>query len=281
LGERSGARAQGAEHVDQDGFRFLEFGDPGADIGQLLLDARGQVGGDRACADLFGGYRVGPPLARVAWHEVRLSVGPKLICVSPSAIPPRSGERTPHPGTGCVRWPLRCAGEEHQGLPEAAAQTLVELARRGVTVRPGAVEDVIERSTTAVAAQSGIQVRSAWRFFDPASPAETIAERHPDFQASSDARGVGQPPLPPVDNPELALLLASVPDVLAQSGGGRPDHRRQGVRRSGASSEPPSPSAPTPSSTSPRPTPSAPAASRASSATPWTGCGNDLGRPIV
>lgn len=100
------------------------------------------------------------------------------------------------------------------------AQTLAELAHRGVTVRPGTVADVIERNVSAVAGQMGIQVRSAWRYFDPAGLADAIAKQQQDLREGSEARGAGQASMPPVDNPELALILASVPDALAETGGG-------------------------------------------------------------
>lgn len=99
------------------------------------------------------------------------------------------------------------------------AQTLAELARLGVTKRPGTVADVIESNVSAVAAQLGIQVRSAWRYFDAAALAEAIARQQKEFEDSSSEAGVGQAPMPPVDNPELAVILAGVPDSLAQSGG--------------------------------------------------------------
>jgi hypothetical protein len=106
-----------------------------------------------------------------------------------------------------------------KAFKEAVAQTLAELARRGVTVRPGAVADVIEKNVNTVAEQMGIQARSAWRYFDAAGLAETIAQQHRDFEGGSEARGVGQAPMPPIDNPELALILGSVPDALAETGG--------------------------------------------------------------
>ncbi|MQS16109.1 hypothetical protein F7Q99_28695 [Streptomyces kaniharaensis] len=99
------------------------------------------------------------------------------------------------------------------------AQTLTELAHRGVTVRPGSVADVIERNITTVAQRLGIQERSAWRYFDAAALADSIAGQHQEFKDSSDAGGVGQTPMPPVGNPELALILAGVPDALAETGG--------------------------------------------------------------
>ncbi|MFF2146633.1 hypothetical protein [Kitasatospora sp. NPDC058190] len=106
-----------------------------------------------------------------------------------------------------------------KAFKEAVAQPLVELARRGVTVRPGTVEDTIERNMTTVAEQLGIQVRSAWRYFDATRLADIIAQQQKDFKASSDARGAGQAPMPPVNNPELALILAGVPDSLTETGG--------------------------------------------------------------
>ncbi|WP_371523235.1 hypothetical protein [Kitasatospora sp. NBC_01300] len=102
---------------------------------------------------------------------------------------------------------------------EAVAQTLAELARLGVTVRPGAVADIIEANMTEVAARLGIQERSAWRYFDSAGLATAIAQQQREFEESSDSSSVGVAPMPPVDNPELALLLAGVPDSLAQTGG--------------------------------------------------------------
>ncbi|MFI9325779.1 hypothetical protein ACIGXI_39195 [Kitasatospora aureofaciens] len=106
-----------------------------------------------------------------------------------------------------------------KAFKEAVAQTLAELARRGVTVRPGTVEDVIERNMSTVAERLGIQVRSAWRYFDAAGLADSIAEGRREFEAGSEARGAGQAPMPPIDNPELALILSSVPDMLAETGG--------------------------------------------------------------
>ncbi|MGW0954254.1 hypothetical protein [Streptomyces sp. NPDC002545] len=38
------------------------------------------------------------------------------------------------------------------------------------------------------------------------------------YEESSNEKGVGQVPMPPIDNPELALVLAGVPDSPAQTG---------------------------------------------------------------
>ncbi|MEU9298703.1 hypothetical protein [Streptomyces sp. NPDC048266] len=67
-----------------------------------------------------------------------------------------------------------------KAFKEAVAQTLAELARKGVTFAPATVEDAIERQITAVSEQLGIQVRSAWRYFD----AEATADRLATSQAS-------------------------------------------------------------------------------------------------
>lgn len=102
---------------------------------------------------------------------------------------------------------------------EAVAETLAELARRGVTLAPSTVEDTIEKNITAVSEQLGIQVRSAWRYFDASAIAQRLASSVRAFEESSAAEGSGHAPMPPVGNPELALVLAGVPDALASSGG--------------------------------------------------------------
>ncbi|MEU1628271.1 hypothetical protein ABZ746_23660 [Streptomyces sp. NPDC020096] len=106
-----------------------------------------------------------------------------------------------------------------KAFKDAVAQTLSELAHRGVTVRPGTVADIIERNTRNVADQMGIQERSAWRYFDAARLADSIAKQHRDHEKGSADGGIGKAPMPPVDNPELAVILASVPDSLEQTGG--------------------------------------------------------------
>ncbi|GAA2840083.1 hypothetical protein GCM10010441_75510 [Kitasatospora paracochleata] len=106
-----------------------------------------------------------------------------------------------------------------KAFQDAVAQTLAELAHRGVTMRPGAVADVIEHNVRAVAQRLGIQERSAWRYLDPAALADSLARQHQELQDTSDERGVGQAPMPPVGNPELAMILAGVPDALTETGG--------------------------------------------------------------
>lgn len=106
-----------------------------------------------------------------------------------------------------------------KAFKDAVAQTLTELARLGVTVRSGAVADIIEANMSEIAARLGIQERSAWRYFDAARLAESIAQQQREFEDSSESAGAGVAPMPPVDNPELALVLAGVPDSLVQTGG--------------------------------------------------------------
>jgi hypothetical protein len=106
-----------------------------------------------------------------------------------------------------------------KAFKEAVAETLAELARRGVTIAPATVADTIERNVQAVANQLRIQVRSAWRYFDASALADSIAQSLREFEDSTPGDGVGQAPMPPRDNPELALILGGVPDALARTGG--------------------------------------------------------------
>ncbi|WP_247706343.1 hypothetical protein [Streptomyces liliiviolaceus] len=106
-----------------------------------------------------------------------------------------------------------------KGFKDAVAQTLAALARREVTLSPSTVADTIEQQITTVSERHGIQVRSAWRYFDAATTADHLAQSLSSYQESSTEKGAGQAPMPPVGNPELALILAGVPDSLAQSGG--------------------------------------------------------------
>ncbi|MFF7764306.1 hypothetical protein [Streptomyces griseorubiginosus] len=119
--------------------------------------------------------------------------------------------QAPHPYDAVVR--------NTKAFKEAVAETLAELARQGVTLTPATVEDTIERNVQAVADQLGIQVRSAWRYFDASALAESIAQSVQEFEDSGPDAGAGQAPMPPRDNPELALILSGVPDGLAQTGG--------------------------------------------------------------
>ncbi|WP_317620848.1 hypothetical protein [Streptomyces sp. CBMA123] len=106
-----------------------------------------------------------------------------------------------------------------KAFKEAAAETLTELAHRGITLRPGAVEDIIEERVTAVAQQLRIQVRSAWTYFNAAALADSIAKQLSEAQEDGEDDEAGQAPMPPVGNPELAVILAGVPDALVESGG--------------------------------------------------------------
>jgi hypothetical protein len=105
-----------------------------------------------------------------------------------------------------------------QAFKDAVAQTLAELARLGVTLRPGAVGDIVEQNVNAVAQQLHIQPRSAWQYFDATALAQALAAQAREHeQAGEDT--IGQPPYPPLENPELAMILAAVPDALHTTGG--------------------------------------------------------------
>ncbi|MFF3343582.1 hypothetical protein [Streptomyces flavidovirens] len=77
-----------------------------------------------------------------------------------------------------------------KAFKEAVAQTLTELAHRGVTLAPSTVEDTIEKNINTVAERLGIQVRSAWRYFDAAALAERLAHNAHAFEESSSEKGV-------------------------------------------------------------------------------------------
>nr|WP_257019553.1 hypothetical protein [Streptomyces sp. TLI_235] len=102
-----------------------------------------------------------------------------------------------------------------RAFEDAVAQTLAELARRGVTMRSGVVADVIERNIRTVAER--LASRSAPRGGTSTPP--PLVRQQQEFKDSSAERGVGQAPLPPVGNLELALILEGVPDALVETGG--------------------------------------------------------------
>ncbi|MFE2945323.1 hypothetical protein ACFXKG_40830 [Streptomyces sp. NPDC059255] len=106
-----------------------------------------------------------------------------------------------------------------KAFKEAVAQTLTELAHRGVTLAPATVADTIEQQITTVSERLGIQVRSAWRYFDASVTADRLAQSVRSYEENSSEKGTGQAPMPPVGNPELALVLAGVPDTLVQTSG--------------------------------------------------------------
>jgi hypothetical protein len=106
-----------------------------------------------------------------------------------------------------------------KAFKEAVAQTLAELAHRGVTLAPATVADTIEKQISTVSERLGIQVRSAWRYFGAAVIADRLAQSLRSYEGSSSGKDVGEAPTPPLDNPELTLVLAGVPDFLAQTGG--------------------------------------------------------------
>ncbi|MFE4334003.1 hypothetical protein ACFRQM_32690 [Streptomyces sp. NPDC056831] len=65
----------------------------------------------------------------------------------------------------------------------------------------------------------GIQVRSAWHYFDASAMADSLAKSAQSYGESSSEKGVGRRRCRRSNNPELALVLAGVPDSLAQTDG--------------------------------------------------------------
>ncbi|MFF9667102.1 hypothetical protein ACF1FY_34115, partial [Streptomyces althioticus] len=107
----------------------------------------------------------------------------------------------------------------HDNAPfqDALGRTLSELARRGVTLGPNGVADAIEQQATAIARRLGIKKREALSRLDTAALAGAIASAAQEREHADLA--VGEGPFPPVDNLELAMILAGVPDALVESGG--------------------------------------------------------------
>ncbi|MFC8260200.1 hypothetical protein ACFUNF_21960 [Streptomyces sp. NPDC057291] len=88
-----------------------------------------------------------------------------------------------------------------------------------MTLTPATVAETTEQQITTVSERLGIQVRSAWRYFDASATADRLAQSLSSYAECSSEKGVGQAPMPPIGNPELAVVLAGVPDSLAQTGG--------------------------------------------------------------
>jgi hypothetical protein len=83
-----------------------------------------------------------------------------------------------------------------------------------------AIADTIERNITAVSQQLRIQPASALRYFDAKDFAQQIAEMARESEALyGEGPGIGQPPLPPKHNPEMALLIAGFFDSLEECDG--------------------------------------------------------------
>ncbi|MBL3670492.1 hypothetical protein JL475_31855 [Streptomyces sp. M2CJ-2] len=88
----------------------------------------------------------------------------------------------------------------NQGVQGSRFQTLTELAHRGVTLSPATVAGTIEQQITAVSEWLGIQVRSAWRYFDAKATADRLAQRAwPPYEESSSEKSVGQASMPPLN----------------------------------------------------------------------------------
>jgi hypothetical protein len=80
-------------------------------------------------------------------------------------------------------------------------------------------EDVVGRDVTSIAERLRIQVCSAWHHSDAAVLADGLAEQARRLEAGAGSGSEGAPPMPLPGNPELALILAGVPDATVETGG--------------------------------------------------------------
>ncbi|MFD5888868.1 hypothetical protein ACFWHQ_23180 [Streptomyces sp. NPDC060334] len=107
-----------------------------------------------------------------------------------------------------------------KAFKDAVAVTLSELTRRGLAFRRGTIAGTVRDSMRLMAERLGIQTRPSRKPFgldrhlDRATErrGRTEEDRTPEWE-------IGQPPTPPIDNPELALILAGVPTALEENGG--------------------------------------------------------------
>ncbi len=108
-----------------------------------------------------------------------------------------------------------------KAFQQAVADTAGHLARLGVTgISRPSIADTIESNITAVSQQLKIKPVSAFQYFDAGDFAQRIAETAREAEDQyGPGPGIGQPPLPPKDNPEMALLIAGFFDALEESGG--------------------------------------------------------------
>jgi hypothetical protein len=108
-----------------------------------------------------------------------------------------------------------------KAFQQAVADTADHLSRLGVTgVGRPAIADTIERNITAVSQQLKIQSASAFRYFDAGDFAQSMAKMVRESEALyGEGPDIGQPPLPPRGNPEMALLIAGFFDALEECDG--------------------------------------------------------------
>ncbi|MFF3429639.1 hypothetical protein [Streptomyces sp. NPDC002602] len=107
-----------------------------------------------------------------------------------------------------------------KAFKDAVAVTLSELARRGFAFHRGTIADTVGDGMRLVAERLGIHARSARKHFDvDGRPDRTAEQRRRTEEGGTAEPEIGQPPTPPVDNPELALILAGVPTALEENGG--------------------------------------------------------------
>ncbi|MCY0956762.1 hypothetical protein [Streptomyces sp. H27-H5] len=107
-----------------------------------------------------------------------------------------------------------------KAFKDAVAVALSELARRGFALRLDTIIETVRRRVRLVAERLGIQTRSPHRHFHGDGRPDCVAGKRRRAEEGGTVEWViGEPPTPPVDNPELALILAGVPTALEENGG--------------------------------------------------------------
>lgn len=119
-------------------------------------------------------------------------------------------------GIGDCRY--ACPVRNTKAFRDAVQSTVAELERHGIPGGPVGVADLIERNITALSLQMKISPAAALKYFDPAALANSLAEVAAGAAASGELQ-LGEAPYPPFGNPELALIMAGIPDLLVQTGG--------------------------------------------------------------
>ncbi|MGI5447372.1 hypothetical protein ACQEVM_16615 [Streptomyces sp. CA-243310] len=107
-----------------------------------------------------------------------------------------------------------------KAFKDATAVTLSEPTRRGFPFRRGTIADTVRDSMRLMAERLGIQTRSARKHLGVDGHVACATEQRGRTEGGqTPGWEIGQPPTPPVDNPELALILAGVPTALEENGG--------------------------------------------------------------
>ncbi|MER6386890.1 hypothetical protein ABT236_00245 [Streptomyces sp. NPDC001523] len=107
-----------------------------------------------------------------------------------------------------------------KAFKDAVAVTLSELTSRGFAFRRGTIADTVRDGMRLMVERLGVQTRSGRKHLGvDGHPDRATARRGRTDEDRTPAWEIGQPPTPPVDNPELAIILAGVPNALEENGG--------------------------------------------------------------